>query len=80
MAVTFELTVTAEFWDQTRSWPAGCRPIVFSTDAVMRNRGTVEVPASCADEVERRLRAHPQVVAVARVLPRREEWAQRRAA
>lgn len=80
MAVTFELTVTSEFWDQARSWPAGCRPIVFSTDAVMRNRGTVQVPATCADEVEQRLRAHPEVVAVVRVLPRRQERPHRRAA
>lgn len=80
MAVTFELTVTPEFWDHARQWPTGCRPIVFSTDAVMRNRGTVQVPAICADEVERRLRAHPEVVAIVRVLPRRDEWTRRRAA
>lgn len=80
MTIMFELTVTPEFWDQARPWPQACRPIVFSADAVMRNRGTVQVPATCADEVEQRLRSHPEVVAVVRVLPRRAEWARRRAA
>ncbi|MDP9313044.1 MAG: hypothetical protein M3R24_19535 [Chloroflexota bacterium] len=80
MAIMFELTVTPEFWDQARPWPPACRPIVFSADAVMRNRGTVQVPATCADEVEQRLRAHPEVVAVVRVLRQPEKWSRRRAA
>ncbi len=80
MSVTFELTVTSEFWDQTRAWPSGCRPIIFSTDVVMRNSGTVQVPTHCADEVERQLRAHPEVVAVVRVLPQRREQLRRHAA
>lgn len=83
MQVTFELTVTPDFWDQPREWPVECRPIVFSTAAVMRNQGTLQVPAGCADIVERRLREHPQVIAVSRVplpFPRREPRTSRRAA
>jgi hypothetical protein len=80
MPGTFELTVTSEFWDYARTWPAGCRPIIFSTDVVMRNSGTIQVPISCADEVEQQLRDHPEVIAVARVLPQRHRSLRRRAA
>ncbi len=66
MLITFELSVTPAFWDEPRDWPQDCRPIVFSSPAVMHNRGTIQVPAECADAVEQRLQQHPQVIAVAR--------------
>ncbi len=67
MLITFELTVTPDFWDHPRDWPRDCRPIVFSSAAVMRNRGTVQVPLECADIVEQQLQQHPEVIAVARM-------------
>ena len=80
--VTFLLVVTSDFWDSQRRWPDGCRPVIFSTDMVMKNAGTVQVPAEFADEVERMLRENPYVLSVKLaplVFPRRTE-ALRRAA
>lgn len=69
MMVSFELVVATEFWDRPRAWPSGCRPVVFSTDLVMRNEGTMHAPQQFASEVEQILRGHPHVVCVARVVP-----------
>jgi hypothetical protein len=65
--VTFILTVTSDFWDTKRRWPAGCRPVIFSTDMVMKNAGTVQVPVRFAHEVESLLRKNPHVLTVERV-------------
>ncbi|HEX6291727.1 MAG TPA: hypothetical protein VFZ66_21255 [Herpetosiphonaceae bacterium] len=81
--VTFLLVVTSDFWDAQRRWPAGCRPVIFSTDMVMKNAGTVQVPAEFADEVERLLRENPHVLSVKLaplVFPRHTEALRRRAA
>lgn len=63
--VVFEVVVDSEFWDRKRRWPHGCRP-VFSAALVMRNAGTLTVPASVAAEVEAMLRSHPHVHSVQR--------------
>jgi hypothetical protein len=65
--VTFILVVTSDFWDGKRRWPDGCRPVIFSTDMVMKNAGTVQVPVQFAHEVEQLLRSNPQVISVERV-------------
>jgi hypothetical protein len=65
--VTFILVVTSDFWDTKRQWPAGCRPVIFSTDMVMKNAGTVQVPVEFAQDVERLLLANPHVLTVERV-------------
>jgi hypothetical protein len=65
--VTFILVVTSDFWDTKRGWPAGCRPVIFSTDMVMKNAGTVQVPVEFAQDVERLLLANPYVLTVERV-------------
>lgn len=66
--VTFKLIVAPTFWDTPRTWPEGCRPVVFSTDLIMRNAGTLQVPSASAAEVEALLRRHPEILAVSRVL------------
>ena len=50
------LVVAPEFWDGPRQWPVGCRPVVFSTELVMRNAGTLQAPAvtACGAEVKAR--------------------------
>ena len=65
--VTFILVVTSDFWDTKRGWPAGCRPVIFSTDMVMKNAGTVQVPVQFAYEVEQMLRSNAHVISVERV-------------
>jgi hypothetical protein len=65
--LTFILVVTSDFWDSKRRWPDGCRPVIFSTDLVMKNVGTVQVPVQFAQEVEHLLRSNPQVISVERV-------------
>ncbi len=64
--VIFMLTVTPSFWDQPRIWPPGCRPVIFSIDAVMKNQGTLQVPIGYASEVEDMLRVNPHVLAIVR--------------
>jgi hypothetical protein len=64
--VIFMLTVTPSFWDQPRTWPLGCRPVIFSIDAVMKNQGTLQVPMAHASEVEQMLRANPHVLSIVR--------------
>ena len=66
--ITFQLVITPDFWDHPRRWPAGCRPVVFSTALMMRGAGTVQVPAPFAGEVECMLREHPAVISVARMV------------
>jgi hypothetical protein len=81
--VTFELIVTPEFWDTPRAWPTDDGPIVFSTDLVMRHRGTLQVPLHIADAIEQYLRSHPQVLAIDLVplpFPRATAQERRRAA
>ncbi len=63
--IAFKLVVTPEFWDGPRGWPEGCRPIVFSTELVMRNAGVVHVPEPFLAEASRMLRDHPHVLSVA---------------
>jgi hypothetical protein len=41
--------------------------VIFSTDMVMKNAGTVQVPVQFAHEVEQLLRSNPQVISVERV-------------
>lgn len=65
--VTFILVVTSDFWDTKRRWPVGCRPVIFSTDMVMKNAGTVQVPVQFAHEVEQLLRSNANVISVERV-------------
>ena len=66
--IMFQLVITPDFWDRPRQWPAGCRPVVFSTALMMRGAGTVQVPAPFAGEVEHMLREHPAVISVARMV------------
>jgi hypothetical protein len=63
--VVFEVVVDGEFWDHKRRWPQGVRP-VFSAALVMRNAGTLTVPAHAAADVEAMLRSHPHVRSVQR--------------
>ena len=74
--ICFWLVVTPGFWDSPRDWPAGCRPVVFSTELVMRNTGMVQVPAAFAAEVEHRLGTHPAVLSVTRPLMARVSHAE----
>ncbi len=78
--ILFSVVVAVEFWDTPRTWPDGCAPVVFSTDLVMRNAGTVQVPPQCGPAVERMLRAHPHVISVARVAMGDGRWKRRKAA
>ena len=64
--IDFWLVVAPAFWDGPRRWPAGCRPVVFSTELVMRNAGRMQAPAACSAAVEQLLRAHPAVLSITR--------------
>ena len=60
------LVISPDFWDKRRRWPAGCRPVVYSTDLVMRNAGLLRVPSEFEGQVEGLLEDHPAVVSVVR--------------